>query len=136
MSERLCIWNHQPPAEYSDLPIQPLAGWTVAKAFFDDVYGANTLGVNQQDISFIAMENRRDSFEAYYAVRMSDNSDMVDDLNTELSVVTIEVKINSMHNKSKEIDLEYFDALQDLHGFMDVIDPNLYDDYIEYLDGL
>lgn len=128
-----CIFNHAPASAFADLEVQPLAGGTVFAPFFEDVEGDNTLGVNQADLSYIAMKNRRDDYEAYYDARMSDISDLVDDLNTELTVFQIEARLDSIHTKTEEIDAEYLDAGLDLIDYMDTMHEDLYADYKEYL---
>jgi len=57
-----CDFNHAPPAAYADLPVQPQAGGTVFYPFFEDVEGDNTLNVNRNDMNYIAMKSRRDSY--------------------------------------------------------------------------
>ncbi len=128
-----CDFNHAPPAEYADLEVQPLAGGTVFYPFFEDVEGANTLDVKQNDTDYIAMKSRRDFYESYYDTRMSDISDLVDDLSTPLTTAQIEAKLDSIHTKIEEIDAEYLDAGVDIHAYMDAIDEDLYDDYLSYL---
>lgn len=132
--QTVCRWNHQPPAEYGDLP-RGVGGWTIAWWFFDDVEGANTLGVDKEGLFYPLMTQRRNTYESYYDTRMTDIGVLVDDLNTELSVVTIESKLETIHNKLIEIDAEYLAALLNIHWLMDGEDPDLYDNYIEYLDG-
>ena len=128
-----CDFNHAPPAEYADLPVQPLAGGTVFYPFFEDVEGDNTLNVNENDMNYIAMKSRRDSYESYYDTGMSDISDLVNDLSTPLTVDVIQAKLDSIHKKIEEIDSEYLDAGVDIHAYMDAIDAGLYDDYLAYL---
>ncbi len=133
--EKLCIYNHNSASVYEGLP-HGIGGWTIVKPFFDDVEGDNTLGVNKNGLFYPLMKQRRDSYESYYDTRMSDVSNLVDDLNTELSIATIESKLESITDKILEIDNEYLDVAVDIHNLMNVEDEDLYDNYIEYLEGL
>ena len=131
---KLCVYDHQPPSEFEGLP-RGVGGWTIVEPFFEDVEGDNTLGVNREGVQYPLMKQRRDSYELYYDERMSDISDLVDDLNTELSVLDIGIKLTSIANKIAEIDIEYLSAATDIHNLMDAINENLYDDYIIFLES-
>ena len=135
MSETLCRWNHQPPAEYEKLP-RGVGGWTIAKPFFDDVEGENTLGVDKNGFPYGSMLLRKSQYEAYYTARMEGIKALMEDLDTDLTVLVIVETMESIYNKIGEIDAEYLDAVQDIHDYMDNEDENLYSDYLNYLDSM
>ncbi len=127
-AEKTCVWNHEPPAEYSGPA--GVGGYTIAYKFFEDVEGENTLGVDKDGIPYGVMVNARNSYEAYYYIRMAEISDIMDNLDTELSVATILLYLDMIHIKLGQIDTEYLDTILDIHDAMDAEDADLYDDYL------
>ncbi len=128
-----CIFDHAPASAFADLEVQPLAGGTVFAPFFEEVDESNEFGVDKMNSNYVAMKNRRDSYESYYNQHMSDISDLVDELSTPLTEAQIETKLDSIHTLIEEIDAEYLDAGLDIIDYMDAIDSELYGEYLDYM---
>ncbi len=137
MDITLCRWNHAPPStgEYDNLP-HGIGGWTIAAPFFEEVEDANCFGVNKQGVPYSSMKTARDDYEEYYDERMSDISDIVDELSTSMSKTSIELRLSSIAIKISQIDTEYLATAEDMIELMDDEDEDLLSDYGDYLDNL
>lgn len=125
-----CFKNHQPPIDWPDTYPKGIAGRTIFYAITTDP-GPEYFGWDDEDEDFIAMLAIISNYETWYAARMAQVEDMMDDFETVvLTEAQREAKLEELLDLLYDIDEMFMDNGD---SCWEKVPSTVQENYIDYM---